>query len=54
MAKKIPIGTPIKGWKNVKTGEIKTYEEWLEQLPEGTDKISIPIMIYSDELIPVY
>lgn len=56
MAGKIKLGTPIKAWKNVKTGEIKTYKEWIKsELPEkGNKKNLVDMMIFKDELLPIY
>lgn len=58
MANKIELGTPIKGFKNVKTGEIKTYEEWIdEQEPKEKNKTAaicaVNVMIFREKLIPV-
>jgi uncharacterized protein YktB (UPF0637 family) len=56
MAGKIKLGTPIKAWKDVKTGEIKTYKEWIKsELPEkGNKKTLVDMMIFKDELLPIY
>lgn len=56
MAGKIKLGTPIKAWKDVKTGEIKTYKEWIKsELPEkGNKKTLVDMMIFKGELLPIY
>lgn len=59
MAGKIKLGTPIKAWKDVKTGEVKTYDEWIKsKLPEKNNDenkagIAIDMMIFKDELLPI-
>ncbi len=55
MEEEIKLGTPIKAWKNVKTGEVKTYDEWIKsELPEkGDKKTLVDMMIFKDELLPI-
>ena len=47
--------TLVKAWKDVKTGEIKTYKEWIKsELPEkGNKKTLVDMMIFKGELLPV-
>lgn len=59
MAGKIKLGTPIKAWKDVKTGEVKTFSEWIkdtvveenEVFYDSRDKIEFYII--TDRLLPI-
>lgn len=59
MEDKIKPGTPLKGWKNTKTGEIKTYKEWIkktmseESLNENDAGIIVSLKTFKHELIPI-
>lgn len=59
MAGKIK-GTPVKAWKDVKTGEIRTYKEWIEITPINKDdfiptsKQKVNFYIITDRLVPIY
>lgn len=55
----IKPGTPIKGWKNVETNEVKSYDEWIKTMPINKDdftptpKDKVDFFILTDRLIPI-
>lgn len=52
-------GTPVKAWKDVKTGEVKTYDEWIKTMPINKDDFAptpekkVNFYIITDRLIPI-
>ena len=52
-------GTPIKGWKNVETNEVKSYDEWIKlKLAEKNNnrnkaEVAVNMEMMEDKLIPI-